>query len=253
MTRPVVAVSTKAYLGFGETQDWVRAVGRCADEVAALGVEVVVLPTFPALESTADILAGTGIAWGAQDVAPSADGAQTGEVTAAVLAELGCRYVEVGHAERRRFFGESPETVRAKTTEVVTAGMIPLLCVGEADRTDPGTAAALCADQARDALAGLPEADVLLGYEPQWAIGAPAPAPPAYVLTVLAGLRAALASHSGRLRIVYGGAAGPGLATDLGPGVDGLFLGRFAHDPRHLHSVIREIAAVHSSPPVPHA
>ena len=129
---PLIVVSLKMYLGVAATRAWVADV---ADVGARLEtgtkIELAVLPTFPLLESTAKTLAGTGIRWGAQDVAASADGAQTGEVSAAVLAELGCRYVEIAHSERQRLFGEDGADVQAKAAQVVGAGLVPLYCVGE--------------------------------------------------------------------------------------------------------------------------
>lgn len=245
---PLVAVSTKAYFSMARTQAWVRQVAPLGPRAAALGVDVAVLPTFPALAPSADALAGTGVLLGAQDVAAGDAGNQTGEVTAAVLAEVGCRLVEVGHAERRAR-GEDRDVVRAKTARVVEHGLVPLLCVGEPERAHSSgavvAATAHVVAEARDALAGLGEVPVVVAYEPVWAIGAASGAPAAHVVDVVAGLRAALTELAVRPRVIYGGAAGRGTATDLGTGVDGLFLGRFAHDVEDLAAVLAEVAAVH--------
>lgn len=229
LTGPLVAVSTKAYFGAGHTRSWVRAVAALGPVAAAGGVELAVLPTFPLLESTAATLADSGVAWGAQDVAASDAGQQTGEVLAGTLAELGCSYIEVGHAERRSLFGEDDATVRAKVGRVVAHSMVPLVCVGEANRTDPDDAAAYSVAQLTDALRDVPDAAVVVAYEPVWAIGAPRPAP---------------AAHGGPSRVLYGGSAAPGTATALHGAVDGLFLGRFAHDVNALRTVVEEIAAL---------
>ena len=244
MTGPLVAVSTKAYFGAAQTRSWVRSVAALGPVAAAGGVELAVLPTFPLLESTAATLAGSGVAWGAQDVAASDSGQQTGEVVAETLAELGCSYVEVGHAERRSLFGEDDATVRAKVGRVVAHSMVPLICVGEADRTDPDEAAALVVEQLTDALRDVPAAAVVVAYEPVWAIGATHPAPAAHIIAVTIALRAALAAHGGPSRILYGGSAGPGTATALRGAVDGLFLGRFAHDVTALRTIVEEITAL---------
>ena len=242
---PLVAVSLKNYLGARATRQWVTAVAgllRGQD-----GVEVALLPSFPLLESTAATLAGSGLVWGAQDVAPSPDGAQTGEVGADVLAELGCTYVEVGHAERRRLFGETDETIAAKTREVVRAGLVPLACVGE-DVRDVDAAMRTCSDQLEVVLAAADGADVVVAYEPVWAIGSPEPAPREHVRAVCVDLAEHLADHPGSGRIIYGGAAGPGTWGPIADVVDGLFLGRFAHDPHRLADVVAEITdhtAVH--------
>ena len=242
LTRPLAAVSTKAYFGVGRTREWVAAVARLAPLSAELDVELAVLPTFPLLESTAAALEGTGIGWGAQDVAATEDGAQTGEVLASVLADLGCRYVEVGHAERRSRFGESGAVVRAKAGAVVRAGMVPLVCVGEPDRMSPDAAAAFSIDQVLEAMADVPDAEVVVGYEPVWAIGAEEPAPVDHVVSVATQLRDALTRRAAAVRILYGGTAGPGLATRLGDAVDGLFLGRRAHDVGALEAVMHELS-----------
>jgi triosephosphate isomerase len=244
LTGPLVAVSTKAYFGAAHTRSWVRAVAALGPVAAAGGVELAVLPTFPLLESTAATLADTGVAWGAQDVAASDSGQQTGEVLAETLAELGCSYIEVGHAERRRLFGEDDATVRAKVGRVVAHSMVPLICVGEGDRTDPDDAAAHSVAQLTDALHDVPDAAVVVAYEPVWAIGAPRPAPAAHVIAVTTALRAALTPHGGPSRVLYGGSAAPGTATALHGAVDGLFLGRFAHDVNALRTVVEEIAAL---------
>jgi len=239
---PLIAVNLKMYLGVAPTRTWVADV---ADVGARLepgaNIEIAVLPTFPLLESTAKILAGTGIRWGAQDVAASTDGAQTGEVSVAVLAELGCRYVAIGHAERRRLFGDDEATVRAKAAQVVGAGLVPLYCVGEPERGAPRDAAQACLEQLQTLLDVAAGHEVVVAYEPAWAIGANGPAPAEHVAGVCKHLRARLDAYAGRSRLLYGGSAGPGTYQNLVPAVDGLFLGRFAHDTRALARVVTEV------------
>ena len=149
---PLIVVSLKMYLGVAATRAWVADVAEVGARLEpGANIELAVLPTFPLLESTAKMLGGTGIRWGAQNVAASADVAQTGEVSAAVLAELGCRYVEIAHAERRLHFCEDDASIKAKTAQVVEAGLVPLYCVGEAERGAPRAAAGACPRAARDA------------------------------------------------------------------------------------------------------
>ena len=239
---PLIVVSLKMYLGVAATRAWVADVAEVGARLEpGANIELAVLPTFPLLESTAKMLGGTGIRWGAQNVAASADGAQTGEVSAAVLAELGCRYVEIAHAERRRLFGEDDANVQAKAAQVVGAGLVPLYCVGEADRGAPGEAAQACLAQLETLLEVAASKEVVIAYEPVWAIGASAPAPSEYVADVCEHLRVRLDSYAGPSRLLYGGGAGPGTYQSLGPAVDGLFLGRFAHDPRALAHVVTEV------------
>ncbi|SKC45754.1 triose-phosphate isomerase family protein [Krasilnikoviella flava] len=244
--RPLVAVSLKAYLGAADTERWLTEVAEVATSAAttpAGDVELAVLPSFPLLPAAARLLARTSARWGAQDVAPGAQGAQTGEVTAALLAELGCRLAVVGHAERRSAFHEDGDVVRAKVARLVEAGVTPLLCVGEEEQTSPTEAAAVAADQLEDALRGSGAPDVVVGYEPVWAIGAPRPAPAAHVVTVARALRERLDALGVEGRVLYGGAAGPGTLTALAGAVDGVFLGRFAHDVAALRDVLDEAAA----------
>ena len=244
--RPLVAVSLKMYLSAAQTRRYVARVGELLGEAAtaALGVEIAVLPSFPLLESTALALGPHGGRWGAQDVAPSDHGAQTGEVAAGVLAELGCSYVEVGHAERRRLFGETRAVIDSKLVEVTGAGMVPIYCVGESERAaDPDEAARTCLMDLEAALRVIGAAQVVVAYEPVWAIGAAEPADPAYVRVVCTALRDRLRRANPRSRVIYGGAAGPGTYHHLAGAVDGLFLGRFAHDIEALAQVVHEVSA----------
>ncbi|GAW13089.1 hypothetical protein ANO14919_024670 [Xylariales sp. No.14919] len=197
---------------------------------------------------------------GAQDAFHEDAGAFTGAVSPAVLAEVGCRILELGHAERRRLFSETDGVTAKKAAAAVRNGMVPLVCVGE--RTKPPALDAEAEEETLDAQAALPEiraqveavlaalppaADVILAYEPVWAIGAAAPASASYVVAVARALRAldcVRRRPAGATRILYGGSAGPGLFAKLGGGgVDGLFLGRFAHDPEQFVKTILEVAA----------
>lgn len=235
-----VGISTKLYLGPARTRSWVRAVCATAARHPAVrsgDVRVFVAPTTAVLESTIATAHGTGVVVAAQDVSVHESGPYTGEVGAPFLAELGVGMVEIGHAERRRLFGETDEVVARKATLVRASGMLPLLCVGEETRTEPEAAAAVCAAQ----VAAAGDGPVLVAYEPVWAIGAAEPAPAEYVRAVVGAMRSALASGT---QVLYGGSAGPGLLASLRPEVDGLFLGRFAHDPANVGVVLDEAAAL---------
>jgi triosephosphate isomerase len=203
---------------------------------------------------------------GAQDCATHDAGAFTGEVSAAVLKEVGCGIVEVGHAERRRMFGEGDGVVRDKVAAVVRNGMWPLLCVGEVGAPKSQAAGGLGGDHGGDghgvgvemaaeevvrqvtaALEGVDgAAEVVLAYEPVWAIGAAEPASAEHVKGVVRRVRESevVRGRSGRTRIVYGGAAGPGLWGQLGGEVDGLFVGRFGHQPEQFVKMMHEVAGV---------
>lgn len=242
----VIGVSTKMYLGYQASLDWVTGVRAVVAARAPLPVAltVFVAPSFPVLESAHRILAGSGVVLGAQNCSASS-GPLTGEVSPGLLAEVGVELVEIGHAERRRLFGETDAVVAAKTAAAVLAGLTPLLCVGEPVRGDPAATAVFCHDQITAALGESVTLDsVIIAYEPVWAIGAAEAAEPAYVNDVVGRLRQLLHPLSvvGGARIIYGGSASEGLLPRL-DAVDGLFLGRFAHDPAAFGRILDE--AIH--------
>lgn len=244
-----VGVSLKMYFGHGEARRWFLRVAELAaahPAVASGAVECFVIPTYLQVLPALDAFAGTPIVVGAQDVATEDGGAFTGEVSAAELAEVGVRLAEVGHAERRRMFGETEPVVAAKTAAALRNGVTPVLCLGEAERVEATDAASRTVGQLRSALRGAPDGRVLVAYEPVWAIGAPAPAPAEHITEVARAVRAELDRMPGRggSGVIYGGSAGPGLLTQLGDAVDGLFLGRFAHEPAALADVLDEAAAL---------
>jgi triosephosphate isomerase (TIM) len=242
-----VGVSLKAYFGRRAARIWFAQVADVVRDRAALrsgDVEVFVIPTYLQLEDAEGSFDGTGVRLGAQDVAAYEPGPYTGEITAAELAESGVAFAEIGHAERRRLFGETDEITAAKAAAALRHGVTPVLCVGEAEEQDAATAAAATVAQLHLDLAGAPAGRVVVAYEPVWAIGAPAPAPADHIRTVARALHAALDADPLRAgsQVIYGGSAGPGLLTELGDAVDGLFLGRFAHDPAAFGAVLDEAA-----------
>ena len=252
MSPVVVGVSLKMYFGHTRARDWFGRVAQLAREnesVTSGAVELFLIPSFVSIPAAIDALAGTPVVVGAQDLFWEDEGAYTGEVSGAELAELGVGVVEVGHAERRRIFGETEEIVAAKTAAALRNGIAPVLCIGETVHGEPGAAALEVVEQLRSALRGAPAGRILVAYEPVWAIGAPEPAPVEHIAVVARALRAAidaLPDHAGS-SVIYGGSAGPGLLTALGSDVDGLFLGRFAHDTAALASVLDEAATLAGS------
>jgi triosephosphate isomerase len=239
-----IGVSLKMYFGQAVTLDWCRAVTAIARDRTALldgDVELIVLPTFPSLVPVIATIGDAPVTVGAQDLHWADSGAYTGEVSGAELAEIGVRAVEIGHAERRRLFGETEDVINRKTTAALRNGLIPLLCVGETERVPATEAIAVVHDQVESALAGAPDGRVIIAYEPVWAIGAPDPAPDDHIRSVCGALRDR--TDRAGTSVIYGGAAGPGLLGRLGDTVDGLFLGRYAHDPEAVRTVLDEAAA----------
>jgi triosephosphate isomerase len=250
MVSPVlVGVSLKMYFGHRQSLDWCASVAELSRSHAAVtsgAVELFVIPGYLSVPAAVEIFADGPVAVGAQDLATEDNGAYTGEVSGVELAEVGVRVAEVGHAERRRLFGETDDIVRQKTTAALRNTITPVLCIGESAKSDPAEAAAESMRQVVSALEGAPDGRVIVAYEPVWAIGAAEPAPADYIRAVCAILRESVAGLAGRENsaVIYGGSAGPGLLTQLGSDVDGLFLGRFAHDTAALGRVLDEAASV---------
>lgn len=230
----IAGINLKMYMGLSATRAWMRAVAACDTSV-----QLFVLPSFVALPDAERTLGPAGIGYGAQDVSSADHGPYTGEVSASALAELGCRYAAIGHAERRQRFGEDDAVVAAKARTLVRAGITPVACIGELERGEGSRRA--CA-QMDAVLAAIPErAELIFAYEPVWAIGASKPPPASYIIEMTRRLRSRYASRAGRTRLIYGGSAGPGLYASLAGSVDGLFLGRFAHDISALKAILEEM------------
>ncbi|MEU3274495.1 triose-phosphate isomerase family protein [Saccharomonospora sp. NPDC006951] len=235
-----LGISLKLYFSHARTLEWSRDVAALAAHEAIAGghAELFVLPSFPSIPAVAGIFEGTPVRVGAQDLCAEDGGAFTGEVGGPLLRELGCTYAEVGHAERRRLYGEDDATVAGKTQAALRNDLVPVLCVGEPDRVSSAEAAERCVAEVESALGGS-SGPVVVAYEPHWAIGAERPAPDSHIAEVCGTLKDRLG-----VRVIYGGSAGPGLLTRLGTSVDGLFLGRFAHDPAAVGKVMDEALAL---------
>ena len=173
----LVGCSAKSYFTPQQATRWgPQVVDGVSDDPAGTD-GLFVCPSFPLIPTLLASFGAAGGLVGAQDVSVHPSGPYTGEVSAEVLAQLGVRLVMTGHPERRRLFGETDDVVRRKVTAAATAGMAPILVVGEQEEGESAERAV--AAQLDAWLADLPpEADVLVAYEPAWAIGRPQPAPP---------------------------------------------------------------------------
>ena len=206
------------------------------------GVELVLCPPALYVETVATALhlAGgkspSGVALGGQNMHDKASGAFTGEVAPAMLVDLGCQYVILGHSERRTLFGETDAIVNAKTKAALVAGLTPIVCVGETlEEREGGRTDAVVTTQVRGSLAGLSAADIekiVVAYEPVWAIGTGKVATPLQAQEVHALIRSLLAGLAspevaGKVRIQYGGSVKPDNAADLAcqPDIDGALVG----------------------------
>ena len=241
----LVGVSTKMYFGVQQTKQYVADVQQQLSSNRSFldKVDVFVIPDFVSLGAVCQSTHGTGLLVGAQDCYSEDKGAYTGEVSPAQLREVGCNIVELGHAERRRIFGETDADTAKKAKAAARNGMTPLVCIGEKTKGEVSVAVEECRPQVESVLQAVPDgAEVILAYEPVWAIGKSEPAGPEHVVGVAKELRKMAAGRSGLTRILYGGSAGPGLFAKLVEGLDGLFLGRFAHQTSQFIKTIREIA-----------
>jgi triosephosphate isomerase len=203
----------------------------------------------PYLHQAQELVAGSGLAIGAQDVSAQECGAYTGEVAAHMLAEYDCRYVIVGHSERRAYHLETSGLVASKAAAVLRAGMTPIVCVGETlEERDAGQTNAIVSAQLEAVLKLLDEGDVarlVVAYEPVWAIGTGKTATPAMAQEVHGALRAQLRLHSAEVAdtvpLLYGGSMKPENARELmaQPDIDGGLIGGAALKAEDFLAIIR--------------
>jgi len=238
------------YFDHEETIRWAHSVRQIAlrNEAIQQGmVELVVLPSFPSLSTVVEIFQDVPVFVGAQNMAPVDRGPYTGEVNVGTLKQVGCTHIEIGHAERRKLFGETISNIQHKVSLAIENELTPLICVGETHETFPTKAASTCIAFIKDAVARVAPSNtdpLLFAYEPEWAIGADTPASPEYVRSVSKQIREWLKTRPEleNSRLIYGGSAGPGSLSSLSGAVDGLFLGRFAHEPSALENILNEIS-----------
>ncbi len=219
-----------------------------SDEIA--GVEVVVCPPFTALAAVAEVLRGSAIRLGAQNVHWMDEGAYTGEVSPAMLKDLGCHYVIVGHSERRQYFGETDEVVRRKIEALLERGMSAIACVGESlDERKAGLTESVVAREVEAVAKGLrldDPARLVIAYEPIWAIGTGETATPEEAERMAAFIRSELERHLGpaaarEIRIQYGGSVKP---ENIGsfmqkPNIDGALVGGASLDASSFAQIVK--------------
>ena len=232
MRRKIVAGNWKLH---GTRAFATQLVGELAATGAKPGVDLVVLPPMPYLGDLIEDFEGSAIAFGAQDVSSNEKGAYTGEVSAAMLVDVGARYGLVGHSERRQYHAESSELVARKFLAARNAGLTPILCVGETlEQREAGQTEQVIAAQLEPvlALAGVQAFEAaVVAYEPVWAIGTGRTASPAQAQAVHAFIRGVVSAHDARigdcLPLLYGGSVKPDNAAELfaQPDVDGGLVG----------------------------
>ncbi len=221
MRRKLVAGNWKMHGSLAQNAALLDAVAEGMKQLS--GVDCAVCVPFPYLFQAQQKLSGTSVKWGAQDVHQLEKGAYTGEVSASMLQDFGCRYVIVGHSERRSLYGESSQLVAEKFAAVQKTGMLPILCVGETlEQREAGSTETVVAEQLDAVIALLGVQclrEAVVAYEPVWAIGTGKTATPEQAQAVHAFIRQRIAEHDEQvaagLCILYGGSVKAGNAAEL--------------------------------------
>lgn len=232
--RPLIAGNWKLHKTNAEA---VEMVCRLSDLITGkASAEVMVAPPFTALAQVAEAIQNTPISLGAQNIFWEDQGAYTGEISGTMLTSAGCRYVIIGHSERRQYFGETDETVNKRLQAAIRSGLFPVLCVGETQNEREAEKTFSVLDkQVGDGLKGFVEddlKDLVLAYEPVWAIGTGKTASTEQAQEVHGFLRDLIQKKLGKdtaqsIRILYGGSVKPGNAAELMgmPDIDGALVG----------------------------
>jgi len=213
------------------------------------GRDVMIAPPFTALFSVSEVLAGSRVALGAQNLFWEKEGAYTGEISAAMLASAGCRYAVIGHSERRQYFNETDETVNRRIRAALQGSLIPVFCVGESEQErDSGRTFSVLDKQVQNGLKGLFAKDLeqlVVAYEPVWAIGTGKTATSRQAQEVHEFLRSLLKKSLGQasadsIRILYGGSVKPGNIAELMgmPDVDGALVGGASLDAETFSAIV---------------
>jgi triosephosphate isomerase len=254
MRRPIVTANFKMHMTASEVAGYVVLLRAALDGgEESDDVESVIAPPFTALDRAARDLDGSRVKLAAQDVSARPDGAYTGDISTRMLAELGCAYAIVGHSERRAWHGETDADVREKATALLEGGLLPIVCVGEslAER-EAGRMLAVVESQLRGSLPALPAErahELVIAYEPIWAIGTGRTATPELAQQVHQAIRGELARQFGKaaqqIRIQYGGSVNLGNAAALmaQPDIDGALVGGASLDPASFAGIVRRAAA----------
>ncbi|MHA7840438.1 MAG: triose-phosphate isomerase [Gammaproteobacteria bacterium] len=247
MRRSVMAGNWKMQGTRAEAVDFARAL---LADIESCQVDVVFLPPAVYLDSVAQVLKGSTIAWGAQDVSSHEAGAYTGDHAASMLTDLECRYVLVGHSERRQYHGETDAIVAEKFAQSQRYGLIPILCLGETlEQRQKSKSLAVVIQQLDAVVTAMGGVDclndALVAYEPIWAIGTGKTATPQEAQEVHKGLRAYVAAKdeavASRLRILYGGSVNGKNAKGLlkQPDIDGALVGSASRKQEEFCQMIR--------------
>ena len=246
MRRSIVAANWKLNGSLEMAESLVAAINTHSDGLE--GVDAVICPPFPYLSHVAAHIPASNVYLGAQSVAEHQEGAYTGEVSAEMVAEMGCQYAIVGHSERREYYGETDAIVAAKFLRIQAAGLVPILCVGESlQQREQGIMQDTIVRQVNAVVAEAGIANMknaVLAYEPIWAIGTGKTASPEQAQEVHAIIRSEIAKQSDDiaqgLRILYGGSVKANNAAELfsQPDIDGGLIGGASLDAEQFNAIV---------------
>ena len=244
--RPLIAANWKMNKTVAEAEEFIAALLPIV--ATADGVEIVVCPAYLALQALVDSARGSRVEIYAQNMHQDGEGPFTGEVSAPMLVEIGVHGVILGHSERRQYFGETDKALSLKVPAALEAGLVPILCVGETeDEREAGEPERKLRHQVQEDLSGVAEerlGDVVIAYEPIWAIGTGRVATPEQAQEAIAFVRALVGDRSRdqaeRVRVLYGGSVKEENAAELLalPDVDGALVGGASLDPRSFGSIV---------------
>ena len=248
--KPLIGGNWKMNLSLAEAQELGSAVINSLGEDVLAVCGVTLFPGFPYLQTLSRLASGNGVLIGGQDVSPHQDGAYTGQTSASMLLEVGCRSTLVGHSERRHGLGESDSVLNAKVLTAMRAGLEVMLCVGETlEERESGQSEAVVLKQLQEGLDGVSIDDLgalTVAYEPVWAIGTGRNATPEDAQTMHQSIRADLGNRydvgsANGIRILYGGSVKPDNAETIfaQPDVDGGLIGGASLQPEDFLDIVR--------------
>ncbi len=222
MRKPIIAGNWKMYKDVNEAVELANDIKRSTFDIG--NVEIVVCPPFTDLSDVGEMLIESNVSLGAQNCYWEAEGAFTGEIAVSMLKSVGCKYVIIGHSERRKYFGETDETVNKRLKAAIDGGLIPIMCVGETlEEREAGKTLEVVKKQVTGGLKGFDEGyidSLVIAYEPVWAIGTGRTATPQQAQEVHAMIRGLLSEMysealSASKRVLYGGSVKPDNIEDL--------------------------------------
>ena len=248
MRTPFIAGNWKMHKTVAETVRYVKELRGLVKDMT--GVEIVVAPPFTALHAAGEAARNSNVGVAAQDLHWEREGAFTGEISAAMIAETGAEYVIIGHSERRTLFGETDASVNRKIAVAFAGGLTPIVCIGETpNQRDRNETFSVLDRQIRDGLDGVTSeqlVQLVVAYEPVWAIGTGRNATPAQAAEAHGHIRKRLQQWFGvqpseLCRVIYGGSVKPENARELmsQPDVDGALVGSASLDPRSFAQIVQ--------------